>query len=148
MAEIDEMAQYREGNKIALEYGRFILMAGSIFVSASLTIFGLSFSIQKPTSWALIMMFFASTLLYLMFLMYNRRYSRIANGIVFPMLQQFEKEKKFKLKFHTEIDEDDKKRKEACRFNYEIERIRFWNYLGFVVLLGLWGFRIIFYGIL
>lgn len=84
-----------------------------------------------------------------MFLMYNKRYSRIANRIVFPMLQRFEKEKKLKVKFHTEIDKDDKKkRKEACRFNYEIERIRFWNYLGFVVLLGLWVFRIIFYGIL
>lgn len=41
--------EYAEGNRIALAYLQMSWMAGSIFISASFAIFGLSFSMDKPS---------------------------------------------------------------------------------------------------
>lgn len=146
MTSSDELMEYQEGNRIVISYGQLILMAGSIFISASFTIFGLSFSIPKPTFWALFMMSVASVLLYGIFLIYNERYTGFRRKI-FPMLRDFEK-KNMKMKFHTTIDDADKRLKEESQFYYNIRRIRVWNYCGFVALIILWSFRIIFSGTL
>jgi len=144
MASQDEMIEYQEGNKIAMAYATFTLMAGSIFISASFAIFGLSFSIQKPTYGELFLMFQASVILYLVFLVYNKRYTRYTHGIIFPLLQKFEKEKNMKMKIHTKIQMADDHWKKVCHLNYTALRIHTWNLLGFVALCILWIFRIIF----
>lgn len=124
---------------------RFILMAGSIFISAVFMIFGTSFTLNEPTLWELLLMFFASILQYIIFLVYNHRYTGI-NKIIWKNLQAFEKNKPMKMKFHTEIRCDDCRREKACKFNYEATRIRNWNrYIILFFLIVLWVIRIYFF---
>jgi len=139
----DGIKEYQEGNKIAMTYGQLTLMAGSIFISISFTIFGLSFTITNPTLPALVLLGFASIMLYWIYLMFNERYGKIMHNVIFPMLQKYEKEH-MTMKFHTEITRHDDDSKEKCKKNYTVQRIRFWNQTGFVALLLLWIVRIIF----
>lgn len=141
MSPPDELIEYQEGNRIAMAYAQFTLMAGSIFISASFAILGLSFNIQKSTQATLILMI-ASLMLYLIYLVYDKRYTRITHEIIFPTLQDFER-KKMKMQFHAAIDDADKKWKKKCRLNYTVLRIRTWIYGGLAVLVVLWALRML-----
>lgn len=139
----NKMAEYQEGNEIALAYGQLVLMAGSIFISIAFTIFGISFTIQNPSFIALTLMGISSVMLYLIYLVFNERYGRIRHKVIFPMLQKFEQEN-MTMKFHSEIALADKKKKECKKICYTVQRIRFWNYFGLFALTLLWIIRIAF----
>jgi hypothetical protein len=143
MASIDEKTAYQEGNRIAMNYLQVSLMAGSIFISASFAIFGLSFTFQSQTYSGIFLMGVASVLLYAIFFMYNEKYSRINKQIIFPILQEIE-QRNLTVNFHTRIHSADNDSKSASRFMYNFRRIRTWNIVGFVGLIVLWVLRILF----
>lgn len=148
VASHDEIVEYQEGNRIAMAYAQFTLMAASIFISASFTIFGLSFSISKPdTPWGVLMMGIISLMLYLINIIYDRRYTRITHQIIYPRLRDFE-QNNMRMKFHTAIKEADDKWEETCYLNYSAVRIRTWIIIGGVTLFILWCFRISFWHLL
>lgn len=137
----DGFKEYQEGNKIAMAYLQMTWMAGSIFVSASFAIFGLSFNVANPNFRDLFLMGFSSMLLYGMFLIYDWRYTKVTK-IIFKKLQKFEVTQKMNMKFHTSIDQADKRAKKTCGIWFKASRLYFWSRLGFVVLLILWIVRI------
>ena len=138
----ESFQEYQEGNRIAMAYLQMTWMAGSIFVSISFTIFGLSFSVASPNLRDLGLMGFSSMLLYGMFLIYNWRYTKVTK-LIFRKLQKFEGKHKMQMKFHTAIDQADKRAKKICGVWYKASRLYFWIRLGFVFLLILWVLRML-----
>lgn len=142
MAPSDDIVAYQEANKVAMNYFQFTLMAGSIFISASFTIFGLSFGPNQKSLFDKSLLMCASLMPYFMFLIYDNRYTRYTHQILFHLLRTFEQQKEMEIKTHTEFHLRDRAWKKTCRFNYNILRIRTWNLTGFGALFCLWLVRI------